>query len=174
VVSVKYLKESLAYRVLYRLYVIYQDSCLKKLLGFLAEACRNSLPGKWVKNIMARESAFHNSRVFEFLRKILKVLDRWLMALSKAIERWSEASLFVKGFRMVAEASKYKLFALAFPVFGIGYLVGRIFQGKLMIRDVLLLGLLFIIAGVILIDREKRKAIWKNSWTYRLYSILLE
>jgi hypothetical protein len=174
VVSVKFLKESLVYRMLYRLFIIYQDSGLKKLLGFLSGACRNSLPGILVKNIMARESAFHNSRVFNFLRVILKVLDRWLMALSKAIERWSETSLIVKAFRWVAAASKHKLFVLAFPVFGIGYLAGRTLQGKLMIRDVFLLGLLFVFAGVILIDSGKRKAIWKNSLAYRLYSILLE
>ncbi|MBP7176468.1 MAG: hypothetical protein KBA53_09715 [Thermoclostridium sp.] len=170
----KYLKESLVYRMIYRLFVFYQDSGLKKLLAFLSEACRNSLPGKWVKNTMARESAFHNSRVFSFLRKILKVLDRWFMKLSKTIEGWSETSLIVKGFRIAAKASKEKLFALAFPVFGIGYLAGRILQGKLMIRDVFLLGLLFIFAGVALIDREKRKAIWKNSLAYRLSTIILE
>ena len=160
--------------MLYRLFIIYQDSGLKKLLVFLSEACRNSLPGKWVKNIMARESAFHNSRVFNFLRGVLRVLDRWLMQLSKAIERWSETSLIVKAFRWVAAASKHKLFVLAFPVFGIGYLAGRTLQGKLMIRDVFLLGLLFVFAGVILIDSGKRKAIWKNSLVYRLYNLLLE
>lgn len=160
--------------MLYRLFIIYQDSGLKKLLGFLTEACRNSLPGEWVKNIMARESAFHNSRVFSFLAGIVKVLDRWLVKLSKSIESWSETSLAVKAFRTAAKASKQKLFALAFPVFGIGYLAGRILQNKLMIRDVFLLGLLFIFAGVALIDPEKRKAMWKNSLAYRLYIIILE
>lgn len=173
-VRVKFLKESLVYRILYRLFIFYQDSGVKKLLGFLSEACRASLPGKWVTNTMARESAFHNSRVFGLLRAVLKVLDRWLVRLSKAIESWSETSLVLRAFRTAAKASKQKLFALAFPVFGIGYLVGRILQNKLMIRDVFLLGLLFIFAGVALIDREKRKAMWINSLAYRLYIILLE
>lgn len=170
----KFLKESLVYRLLHGLSVCYGESGVKKLLKVLTAALRQSLPGKWVNNVMTRESAFHNSVVFSVLRKILKVVDRWLLKLSEAIENWSETSLLVKGFRMAAKASKEKLFALAVPVFGIGYVAGRILQGKLMIRDVLLLGLLFIVAGVALIDREKRKALWKNSLAYQLYIILLE
>ncbi len=170
----KYFKESLTYRLLHGLFNFYQYSGLKKVLDVLSEACRNSLPGMWVKNTMARESAFHNSRVFGILRAVLKVLDQWIVKLSKSIENWSETSLILKAFRGLAKASKEKLFALAFPVFGVGYLAGRILQGKLMIRDVFLLGLLFIAAGIALIGREKRKAIWKNSLAYRLYTIILE
>lgn len=170
----RFLQESLIYRLLLWLFHCYQGSVTKKLLSGLAEACRHSLPGRWVKNTMARESAFHNSQVFRALRAVFRVLDRWFMKLSAAVKRWSETSLIINAFRLVAEASKERLFALAFPVFGIGYLGGRILRGDLMIRDVLLLGLLFVVSGILLIDRETRKAIWKNSLVYRMYQLILE
>lgn len=170
----RYLQESLIYRLLLWLFHCYQGSVLKKFLGGFAEACRNSLPGKWVKNTLARESAFHNSQVFRVLRAVVRFLDRCMLKLSATLKKWSESSLIVKAFRLIAEASKEKLFALAFPVFGIGYLAGRVLQGKLMIRDVLLLGIMFVVSGILLIDGEKRRSIWRNSLVYRMYQLLLE
>lgn len=97
-----------------------------------------------------------------------------MMKLSETVKKWSETSLIINAFRLIAEASKERLFALAFPIFGIGYLGGRTIRGDLMIRDVLVLGLMFIVSGILLIDSEKRKAIWKNSLVYRMYQLILE
>lgn len=174
VVQVQFLTESIIYRLLHWLNICYQGSCVKRILFWLAEACRNSLPGRWIKNTMARESAFQNSFIFRVLRAVLSFFDKRILKLSAAISKWSETSLAVSIFRTVSRASKERLFALAFPVFGTGYLAGRIFLGKLMIRDVLFLGLLFVIAGIVMIDREKRRALWKNSLFYQFCIILME
>ncbi|NLN63906.1 MAG: hypothetical protein GX144_00565 [Clostridiaceae bacterium] len=167
-------KESLIYRFTYWLYVCYQNSCLHKVLSALTEICRHSFPGRWIRSTMAHESFFRHSVVFGMMKAVFKVLDNWMISLSKALGNWSETSLIVNASKLLVKASKEKLFALAFPVFGIGYLAGRVLFNKLMIRDVFLLGLLFIFAGIVLIDRKKRKAIWVNSFAYQLYIILLE
>lgn len=140
----------------------------------LAEITRHSLVAKGLKTTMARESAFEHSVVFRMINAVLKVLDKGMMKFSTALSKWSEASLIIRCLRTIAKASKERRFALLFPVFGIGYLAGRMLQGKLMIRDVFLLGLMFIAAGIVLSDSEKRKAIWKNSLAYQLVILILE
>lgn len=170
----RYLKESLIYRLFSRLSFFYQSSFIKRLLDWLAEACKHSVPARWFRNSMAREGAFQYSLIFRLLKALLTVLDRWILRISEKVEEWSQASLIVNAARAVIHASKQRLFALVFPIFGVGYLAGRIIQNKLMVRDVLLLGVMFIFAGVLLIDREKRRAIWRNSFAYQAYILLLE
>lgn len=166
--------QSLVYRLFHQLYLYYQNSSVKRWIAFLSEACRHSLPARWLQASKERESALQYAVVFRVIKGVLKVLDKWMVKLSQALESWSETSLITGVFRAVIQMSGEKMIVLAFPVFGIGYLAGRILRNNLMIRDVLLLGLMFIVAGILMIGKDKRNAIWKNSLSYRLYLLLLE
>lgn len=168
------LTESLTYRFFHILSVYYQNSCLKKLIKALAEVSRHSTLARWMRASSARESSFRSSSVFRLLKAIMRIIDRWMLNLSAAVSNWSEASFVTSISKDIIKASRNKMFALILPIFGMGYIVGRLLLKGLMIRDIFFLGFLFVFAGVMLMDAEKRKDIWTNSLLYQLCKLLLE
>jgi len=93
--------------------------------------------------------------------------------LSDLLQKWSEGSILCYLFRFFARASKERLSVLALPVFGIGYIFGRLILNRLMIRDILFLSVTFFAAAVLLIDRNKLNAYFRNSLFYKLYLLVL-
>ena len=109
----------------------------------------------------------------EFLIRVGKWLDKLVLRLSASLQKWSGASLLCNLFRFIFRASEERIFVLAAPIFGVGYIVGRLILNRLMIRDILFLSVTFFAAAVLLIKPEKLRAYFRGSLVYKLYLLVL-
>ena len=168
------LEGSIIFIFLGKLYHYYQDSCLRRVLVWIVQAFRQSLLGRSLKAVAERESSLEYSFFFRKLKKLFNGIDGGMGRLAAAIARWSKTSLLIGLFRGVIQISKQKMMAWVFPVFGIGYVLGRILQSRLMIRDILFLALTFFAAALYSVGGQRIKTLWKNSLVYRLYILMME
>lgn len=178
------LKGSVVYRILEKLIYYYQSSVLKRFISVFIVCCQNSfLPRCFhaLKSINIAENSVLLCvvrRPIGWVTKVVKRLyqwtDKWVLYISKLMPKWSKTSIFARLLCIVNEASKEKLSALMLPIFGVGYIVGRLIMKRLMIRDILFLALTFFIAAVLFIDKEKLKNYFQHSLVYKIYVLVLE
>jgi hypothetical protein len=165
---------SIIYILLRKVYHCYQYSFLRKTVVRIVEAYRNSLPGRAIKAVVERESSLEHSIFVRMVKTLFYGIDKWVRRFSKSICGWSEASVIVRLVIGIIKISGHKSAILAIPVFGTGYLAGRIIQNRLMIRDILFLGLTFIVAAIFMLGLKNIKNVWKNSLAYKLYVLVME
>jgi len=174
------LEGSIIYRLIKRLFYFYENSGTKKFLAGFAAGFRNSYTAKIFRAFGRCKTYYRHSlvsRTTDIIRRcfssLFKRLDRIVLRLSESLDKWSGGSILCGLFGFVAKASCEKLFPLAAPVFGIGYIAGRLFFSKVRIRDVLFLILTFLAAVVLMYDHEKLRTYFKKSLIYRLYLLVM-
>lgn len=168
------IKGSVIYRLIFWIIIFYQRSFLKKILSSIAETIKASTLAKWFTTLANRESSIEYSYFIRFVKFVFRKIDKLVLLFSESVQKWSGGSILVGLIRSIASSSREKPFALVFPVFGIGYIIGRVFLGRMMIRDLLLLALTFFISAVWMAGKEKIGTFWKNSLLYKLYVLVLE
>jgi hypothetical protein len=178
------LKGSAIYRILEKLVYYFQYSTLKKFFSVLSVSWKNSFFPRCFRALKGRNIS-ENSLVLSilrkpiaFIRKVVQRLYKWadkrVLYISERLPEWSKTSLFAGLLCFVNKASKEKLFVLIPPIFGIGYVAGRLIMKRLMIRDIIFLALTFFIAAILIIDKEKLKQYLQHSLIYKLYVLVLE
>jgi hypothetical protein len=168
------LKNSIVIRLFRILYVYYSNSFAKQIVLRLATAYRNSILGKTFSSIANRESAMTGSVFIRIIRTVFNIIDRFVIWVSKTISNGAGSSLIVGLYRGVINSVGEKSVALLLPLFGMGYVFGRVIQGRLMIRDILFLGLMFIIGAIFMVDSDKRKTVFKSSLISKVFKLILE
>jgi len=165
--------EGSIFYILYRkLLVFYRNSVLSKIVSGIVYAYRYSIIGKCIKAVADRESSADHSIFVSVIKKLFKKFDKTAMRFSSAFCKWEKSSLLFAAAREIARMSHEKLFPLVFPVFGTGYIIGRIIQNRMMKRDIILFCLSLIAAVMFALDREKIKTFVKNSLVYKLYLLV--
>ena len=168
------LKNSIVMRLFRVLYIYYNNSYAKQIVQRLVNAYRDSVLGKVFTSVANRESAMTGSVFIGIIRKFFKSIDRLVVWFSKVISGSAGTSLIVNLFKGIRNAVSGKVVALVLPLFGMGYALGRVIQSRLMIRDMLFLGLMFIVGAILMVDSDKRKAVLENSIVYKAYKLILE
>lgn len=168
------IKYSIVIRLFRIFYVYYNNSTVKKIVSWLAEAYKNSVIGRTFYSVAKRESAASGSVFIRIIKSIFNAFDRFIIGISKLISKGAPTSLIVAFFRGIKTTFAGKAIALAFPVFAVGYFLGRIMLKQLMIRDILFIGLIFIVGAVFLADADKRKNIMENSFLYKICKLIMD
>lgn len=171
------LEGSVIYRLLKKLLWCYQHSKLKRFISAFTVCCQNCFIARCFRSAGKFRGFSGNSLVIRgagrLFNRLYKCIDRLVLRLSDLLQKWSEGSILCYLFRFFARASEERLSVLALPVFGIGYIFGRLILNRLMIRDILFLSVTFFAAAVLLIDRNKLNAFFRNSLFYKLYLLVL-
>ncbi|MDD4296053.1 MAG: hypothetical protein PHC69_03745 [Ruminiclostridium sp.] len=167
-------KNSIVMRLFRVLYIYYNNSYAKQIALKFVNAYKESIIGRMFASVANRESAMTGSFFIRIIRKIFKSIDRMVTWVSKTISSGADTSLIVNLFKGIRNAVSGKAVALVLPLFGMGYALGRVIQGKLMLRDMLFLGLVFIAGAILMVDSGKRKAVLENSIVYKAYKLILE
>lgn len=170
------LEGSVIYGVLKKLSWCYKYSFLKKFFSGVAVCCKNSFIARRFHASGKRRNFSQNSVFLCGIRRLFKGLYKWtdkvVLNLSGLLHKWSEGSLLCCLFRFLGKASGERLFVMVLPVFGVGYIVGRLLLNRLMKRDILFLAVTFLVAALFA-NPEKLKLYFKNSLFYKLYMLVL-
>ncbi|HEY8499783.1 MAG TPA: hypothetical protein VIL89_04115 [Clostridia bacterium] len=167
------LEGSLFYALYRKFIIFYRNSILSKAVSGIVCAYRQSVLGRCIKAVADRESSIDHSVFVRMIKKLFNKMDKAAKRFSSAFCRWKESSLLFAAVNGIARMSQEKLFPFVFPVFGIGYISGRIIQNRLMKRDIILFCLSVVAAVLLALDREKIKLYVKNSLVYKLYLLVL-
>lgn len=168
------LKNSIVIRLFRLMYIYYNQSYAKQIVLRLIEVYRHSVLGKVFTSIANRESAITGSVFVKLIRIFFVGADRLVLWASKAISVGIVTSVIADFFKEVKKATSGKAAALALPLFGTGYALGRVIWNRLMIRDILFSGFMFIIGAILMVDSDKRKTVLKSSIVYKIYKLVLE
>lgn len=178
------LEGSVIYRALNKLFRCYEHSLLKRFIAVFIMCCKNSFIARSLRAIARCKGYSQHSLTFRvirllskyinaFFKKVYRWADKLVLRLSVLLQKWSEGSLLCCFLRFIGKASKEKLSVIALPIFGAGYIIGRLILNRLMIRDILLLSITFFAAAALLIDHEKVKVYFKNSLFYKICLLVL-
>ena len=167
------LEGSIFYALYRKFIVFYKNSILFKAVSGIVRAYGHSILGKSIKAVANRESSVDHSVFVRMIKKLFNKMDKAAMRFSSAFSAWKESSLLFAAAKGIARMSQEKLFPVVFPVFGIGYIAGRIIQNRLMKRDIILFCLSVAAAVLFALDREKIKQYIGNSLVYKLYLLVL-
>jgi hypothetical protein len=166
------LEGSIFYTLYRKLIIFYRNSILSKIVLGIVCAYRHSIIGKSIKAVADRESSADHSVFVRVIKILFKKMDKTAKRFSSAFSRWKKSSLLFSAAGEIARMSHEKLFPFVFPIFGAGYIIGRIIQNRMMKRDIILFCLSLIAAVLFALDREKIKMFVKNSLVYKLYLLV--
>ncbi|HAA25529.1 MAG TPA: hypothetical protein DCE11_05340 [Ruminiclostridium sp.] len=167
------LEGSIFYALYKKLLVFYRNSFLSKVVSGIVCAYRHSLVGRCIKATANRESSADHSAFVSVIKKLFNKMDKAAKRFSSAFGRWRKSSLLFTAAEGIIRMSNEKFFPFVFPIFGTGYIIGRVIQNRLMKRDIILFCLSVIAAVLLAFDREKIKLYVKNSLIYKLYLLVL-
>lgn len=167
------LEGSLFYALYRKFIIFYRNSILSKAVSGIVCAYRQSVLGRCIKAVAERESSVDHSVFVRMIKKLFYKIDKTAMRFSSSFSAWKKSSLLFAAVNGIIRMYKVKIFPLIFPVFGIGYIAGRIIQNRLMKRDIILFCLSVVAAVLLALDRKKIKLYLKNSLVYKLYLLVL-
>lgn len=169
------LKYSIVMRLFRLLYIYYNNSLVKRIIARFVRIYRHSIPGRMIESMASRQSATKGSVFIKIFRTLFILIDRFVMKISRLISDASGTSVIAAVFRAFKDTvSGGKAIALALPLFGAGYVIGRVVQNRFMLRDILFLGVTFIAGAVFLTDPEKRKKAMENSAIVKICKLVME